>query len=193
MRRSDPGRGSGTNRLRPPLAWRGRRAGGEAEGEGGPLAEPALGPEAAVVGLDDVAADGEAEARAAEAGLVGAGLGGEEGLEDPPEVGRGDAHAGVGDAHLGEPAGGVEADADRTVPPPGIAWRALMIRFSRTCWICAGLTRAWGRPSAWKSTLDPVLRRGPCRSAGGLPRPGGPGRSARGGRPGGGPGRGRRR
>ena len=33
-----------------------------------------------------------------------------------------------------------------TAPPSGIAWRALISRLSRTCWIWAGLTRANGRP-----------------------------------------------
>ena len=41
---------------------------------------------------DDVAAQGQAEPRA----LAGI-LGGEEGLEDPPEVFRRDARAGIGD------------------------------------------------------------------------------------------------
>ena len=87
-------------------------AGGEAEGEGGALAETAFGAEAAVVGFDDVSADGEAEAGAAEARGIGAGLGGEEGFEDAPEVGGGDADAVVGDADFGEAAGGVLGDAD---------------------------------------------------------------------------------
>ena len=47
----------------------------------------------------------------------------------------------------------------RAVPPSGIAWRALMIRFRRTCWICAGLTRACGRPSARRSTRTRPLER----------------------------------
>lgn len=46
------------------LEWGG--ASGEAEGEGGPLAQAALGAEAAFMGLDDVPADGEAEPCAAE-------------------------------------------------------------------------------------------------------------------------------
>src|SRR5947199_407891 len=81
-------------------ARRGAGAGGEAGGEGGPLAGPALGAEAALVRLDDVAADRQAQARAPLAGGVGAGLGGEERLEDPPQVGRGDADARIGDAQL---------------------------------------------------------------------------------------------
>ena len=62
--------------------------------------------------LDDVAADRQPEPGAALAGGVGADLGGEERLEDPPQVGRRDADAGVGDAQLGQPAGGVKADPD---------------------------------------------------------------------------------
>ena len=31
----------------------------------------------------------------------------------------------------------------RTTPPPGIAWRALIKRLNSTCWIWAGLTRAY--------------------------------------------------
>ena len=42
------------------------------------------------------------------------------------------------------------------MPASGIAWRALMIRFSSTCWICAGLTRAWGRPLGLEVEPDPV-------------------------------------
>src|SRR3954470_24038392 len=63
-----------------------RRAGGQAEGEGGALAGAALGAEAALVALDDVAADGEAQAGPALSGGVRAGLRGEERLEDAPEV-----------------------------------------------------------------------------------------------------------
>jgi len=61
--------------LKRPLLHIGRGAGGEEEGEGRALARVALGAEAAFVGFDDLAADGEAQASAAEAGLVGAGLG----------------------------------------------------------------------------------------------------------------------
>ncbi len=141
----------------------GGRAGREAEGEGGAPTDAALGPEPASVLFDDLAADRQAQARAAQAGLIGAGLGGEERLEDPPEVGRGDPSPGVADAQLGQAPRGVGPDADRTVPPSGIAWRALMTRFRRTCWICAGLTRAWGRPSSAEVDLDPVVRSGPWR------------------------------
>src|SRR5207249_2825794 len=63
-------------------------AGGEAECEGGPLADAALGAEAAMVGLDDVAADGKAQAGPPQARVVGAVLGGEERIEDVPQVGR---------------------------------------------------------------------------------------------------------
>ena len=92
-----------------------------------------------MVGLDDVAADRQAQAGAPQARGVGAGLGGEERLEDPPQVRRRDPDAVVGDAQLGQPAGGVGGQPERgPTPPSGIAWRALMRRLSRTCWIWRG-------------------------------------------------------
>ena len=104
------------------------------------------------MGFDDIAADGQTQARAPLPGGVGFGLGGEERLEDPPQVGRRDADARVGHTDLREPAGCVGRQPHTHDPPPGMAWRALIKRFSSTCWICAGLTRAYKLPVALTSS-----------------------------------------
>src|SRR5207244_10197510 len=75
------------------------------------LADDTLDADAAVVLLDDLAADAEAQAGAAAALVVGV-LGGEERLEDLAEVVGRDADAGVGDADLGSVGAQVLADLD---------------------------------------------------------------------------------
>ena len=81
----------------------GARAGGKQQGERRALAQAALRADAAVMGLDDIAANRQAQAGAAQARRVGAGLGREEGLEDAPQVLRRDADAVIGHAELGKP------------------------------------------------------------------------------------------
>ena len=131
----------------------GRRASGQDQGERGTLALAALGAEAAVVGLDDVAADGQAQPGAAQPRGVGAGLGREEGLEDPPQVLRRNARL-RDRSRSARPAGPAGSGASRkvTTPPSGMAWRALIRRLIRTCWIWAGFTRANGRPRSCTSS-----------------------------------------
>ena len=62
-----------------------------------------------MVSFDDVAANGEAQAGASQPRRVGSCLGGEEGLEDAPEVFRGDPHAVVDHTQLDQPARRVRA------------------------------------------------------------------------------------
>src|SRR5208282_4602158 len=81
----------------------GGRAGGKQKRERRALAKAALGTQAAVVGLDDIAANRQAEAGAAQARGVGAGLGREERFEDAPQVPWRDADAVIDHAQLGKP------------------------------------------------------------------------------------------
>ena len=99
---------SGSGRRRVSWGWRGQ---GQGEVELGAVAEFALGPDAAAVGLDDVLDDGEAEAGAA--GFTGAGLVHTvESLEDAVEVLGGDAGAEVLDSELDGIFSELRADAD---------------------------------------------------------------------------------
>ncbi len=72
-----------------------------------------------MVGFDDVAADGQAQARAPLPRGVGFGLGREKRLEDPPQVGRRDPDTRVGHADLGQPAGRRPAPGAAAPCPPG--------------------------------------------------------------------------
>src|SRR6185312_72780 len=89
-----------------------RRAGREPDPEAAALAERALEADLAPVGGDDLAHDGEAEARARR-GIAG-GVGAGEAVEDAGHLVLGDADARVRDDELHQLAG----DADLDVDPP---------------------------------------------------------------------------
>ena len=86
--------------------------GGELEGEGGADADGAFDADAALVLVDDFAASGEADARAAFAGGVGAGLGRVEAVEDVGQLVGRDAAAGVADGEVDGACGWIGRNAD---------------------------------------------------------------------------------
>ena len=108
----------------------------------------ALGAKAAVVRLDDVAADGQSQARAARPEASGPVLVEKKGSKIRRRSSGECQCRSIGHTQLGEPAGGVGCDSGAPYRPSGIAWRALISRLISTCWIWAAFTRANGRPVA---------------------------------------------
>ena len=96
--------------------------------------------------FDDIPANRQAQARATLACGVGLGLRREERLKNPPKIGCGDANAGVVYTDFGQPAGGIRAETQTNHPPAGHRLASIDKRLISTCWICAGLTRAYGLP-----------------------------------------------